>query len=68
MKSDTHHQRSDNIFFYTSITSPSLPSIINQVNSLQNPTTKDFERIIKQFQQYFFHIIEQQRFHPRSST
>ena len=68
MNSNTHHHRSVNTFFYTHTTSASLPSIINQINSLQNPTTEDFERIIQQFQQYFFHIIEQQRFYPRSPT
>ena len=68
MNSNTHHQRSDNTFFYTPITSAFLSSIMNQINSLQNPTTEDFEGIIQQFQQYFFHFIEQQRFYPRSST
>ena len=42
--------------------------IINQINFLQNPTTEDFKRIIQQFQQYFFHIIAQQRFYPRCPT
>ena len=68
MNSNTHHQTSDNTFFNTPITSASIHLIINQINSLQNPTTEDFERVIQQFQQYFFHIIEQQRFYPRSPT
>ena len=68
MNSNTHHERSDNTFFYTPITSASIHLILNQINFFQNPTTEDFERIIQQFQQYFFHTIEQQRFYPRSPT
>ena len=63
MNSNAHHQTSDNTFFNTPITSASIHLIINQINSLQNPTTEDFERIIQQFEQYFFHIIQQQRFY-----
>ena len=68
MNSNTHHQTSDNTFFNTPITSASIHLNINQINFLQNPTTEDFKRIIQQIQQYFFHIIEQQRFYPRSRT
>ena len=57
MNSNTRHQRSDNTFFNTPTTSASLTSIINQINSLQNPTTDDFERIIQQFQ-HFFSILK----------
>ena len=64
MNSNTHHQTSDNTFFNTPITSASEHLIISQIN----PTTEDFERIIQQFQQNFFHIIEQQSFYPRSPT
>ena len=44
MNSNTHHQTSDNTFFNTPITSASIHLIINQINSLQNPTTEDFEK------------------------
>ena len=46
MNSNTHHQISDNTFFNTLITSASIHLIINQINSLQNPTIEDFERVI----------------------
>ena len=55
------------------------PNIYNQViypfnfyippiNSLQNPTTEDFERLIEQYQQHFFFIILHQRHYPRAPT
>ena len=55
------------------------PNIYNQViypfnfyippiSSLQNPTSNDFERLIEQYQQYFFCIINQQRHYPRAPT
>ena len=56
-----------------------IPNIYNQlnypfnfyippINSLQNPTTEDFERLIERYQQYFFFIILHQRHYPRAPT
>ena len=69
MNSNTHNNRSNNLYFYSP--APLTPTylIIQQpINSLQSPTTEDFERIIRQYQQYFFLFIEQQRHYPRPRT
>ena len=68
MNSNTHNQRPNNSFFYTPVTPASTHLNIHEISSLRNPTTEDFERIIQQYQQYFFYIIEQQRHYPRSPT
>ena len=42
---------------------------IPPINSLQNPTREDFERLIERYQQYFFFfIINQLRHYPRAPT
>ena len=68
MNSNTHNYRYNNSFFYPPVTPAPTYLIIQQISSLGNPTTEDFERLIRQYQQYFFHIIEQQRPYPRSPT
>ena len=68
MNSNTHNYRYNNSFFYAPVTPAPTYLIIPQLSSLRNPTTEDFERLIRQYQQYFFHIIEQQRHYPRSPT
>ena len=68
MNSNTHNNRYNNLYFYSPATLNPTYVIIQPINSLQNPTTEDFERLIQQYQQYFFHFIEQQRQYPRSRT
>ena len=46
----------------------SLNFYIPPINSLQNPTSDDFERLIEQYQQICFIIINQQRYYPRAPT
>ena len=46
----------------------SLNVYIPPISSLQNPTSDDFERLIEQYQQIFFFIINQQRHYPRAPT
>ena len=68
MNSNTHNNRFNNLYFYSPATLTPTYLIIQPINSLQNPTTEDSERLIRQYQQYFFHFIEQQRHYPRSRT
>ena len=68
MNSNTHNNRYNNLYFYSPATLTPTFVIIQSINSLQNPTTEDFERLIRQYEQYVFHFIEQQRQYPRSRT
>ena len=60
MNSNTHNNRYNNLYFYSPATLTPTFVIIQPINSLQNPTTEHFERLIRQYQQYFFHFIEHQ--------
>ena len=55
------------------------PNIYNQViypfnfyippiSSLQNPTSKNFERLIERYQQYFYFININQQYHKSTKT
>ena len=68
MNSNTHNYRSNNLYFYSPATLAPTYLTIQPISSLRNPTTEDFERLIRQYQQYFFYFIEQQRLYPRSPT
>ena len=68
MNSNTHNYRHNNLYFYSPATVNPTFIVIQPVNSLQNPTTENFERLIQQYQHYFFRFIEQQRHYPRSRT
>ena len=46
----------------------SLNFYIPPISSLQNPKSDDFERLIGQYQQIFFFIINQQRHYSRAPT
>ena len=35
---------------------------------IHDPTTADFERLIRQYEQYFFNLLDQHRNYPRSPT
>ena len=61
MNSNTQNPTSNNSCFYTPVTPASTHLILHQLSSIHNPTTADFERLIRQYQQYFFYIIEQER-------
>ena len=68
MNSNTHNNRYTNLYFYSPATPTPTYLNIRPISSLRNPTTEDFERLIRQYQQYFFHFSEQQRHYPRSPT
>ena len=54
MNSNTHNYRHNNLYFYSPATLNPTFVVIQPVNSLQNPTTEDFERLIQQYQHFFF--------------
>ena len=68
MNSNTQNQISDNSSFST----PSIPAsthlVLHLPNPIYNPTTADFERLDRQYAQYFFYLLDQQRNYPRSPT
>ena len=51
MNSNTHNNRYNNFYFYPPATLTPTYLIIQPINSLRNPTTEDFERLIRQYQQ-----------------
>ena len=68
MSSNTRNQTSDNL-------PRSTPSLIipthfdiHQLSTIYNPSTVDFERLIQQYAQLFFYLLDQQRNYPRSPT
>ena len=54
MNSNVHNQRLNYSLSYIPVTPASSYFILQSINSLQNPTTADFERLSEQYQQYFF--------------
>ena len=61
MNSNTHNQISDN----SSLSTPSIPPSIRLVLPLHSTTyhstTADFETLSRQYAQYFFYLLDQQR-------
>ena len=67
MNSNTHNQTSDN----PPISTPSMPAFTHLVllpSTIYSPTTPCFERLSRQYAQYFFYLVDQQRIYPRSQT
>ena len=68
MNSNTHNQISDN----SSLSTPSIPAsthlVLHLPSTIYNPTIADFERLNRQYAQYFFYLLDQQRNYPLSST
>ena len=68
MNSNTHNHISDS----SSLSTPSITTSTHLVQHLPsiifNPTIADFERLIRQYAQYFFYLLDQQRNYPRSPT
>ena len=46
MNSNTHNYKDNILYFYS-------PATLAPTYLLRNPTTEDFERLIRQYQQYF---------------
>ena len=64
MNTNTYNQISENspsIYVYTHI----IPYLSNPI---YNPTIINFERLIRQYEQYFFYLLAQQQNCPRSPT
>ena len=68
MYSNTNNQISDN----SPLSTPSIPAsthlVLHLPSTIFNPTTADFERLSRQYAQYFFYLLDQQRSYPRSPT
>ena len=58
MNSTTHNQTSDISPLFT----PSLiiPThlVIHQLSTISNPSTEDFERLVQQYAQLFFYLLD----------
>ena len=69
MNSNVYNQTVHSSIFYIPFVTPASSHFLLQLFfSLQNPTSDDFERLIEQYQQYFFFMINQQRYYPRAPT
>ena len=69
MNSNLHNQTVHSSISYIPFVTPASSYFLLQpIHSLQNPTTDDFERLIEQYQRYFFFIIDQHRYYPRAPT
>ena len=67
MNSNTHNQTPDN----SPLTTPSISASTHLVllpSTIYNSTTVDFERLSRQYAQYVFYLLDQQRIYPRSPT
>ena len=53
MNSNTHNIRYNNLYFYSPETLTPTYLITQPINSLQNPTTENCERLIRQYQHFF---------------
>ena len=66
MNSNTHNQTSD----ISPLSTPSIPASTHLVPHLPSTTyyypIVDFERLNRQYAQYFFYLLDQQRIYPRS--
>ena len=68
MNSNTHNQTSNNLPLSTSPIIIPTHLVIHQLNTVSNSSTVDFERLSQQYEQFFFHPLDQQRIYPRSPT
>ena len=66
MNSNTHNQTPNNSFPSTFSISPSIRLVLHLPSPIYDPTTADFERLSRQYAQYFFYLLEQQQNYPKS--
>ena len=66
MNSNTHNQSSNNSTLFTSPISLYTRIIPHIPNLIFNPTIVDFERLIPQYDQHFFYLLNQQQTDQRS--
>ena len=60
MNSNTHNQTPNNLSLFTSPITVYTHIIRHITNPIYNPTIVDFERLILQYEQDFFYILNQQ--------
>ena len=68
MNSNTHNQIADTSSLSTPLIPTSTHLVIHLPSTIYNPTIADFERLNRQYAQYFFYLLDQQRKYPRSPT
>ena len=68
MNSNTHNQTSDNSPLPTPSKPPSKRLVLHLPSTTCHSTTADFETLSRQYAQYFFYLLDQQRNFPRSPT
>ena len=68
MNSNTHNRSLKNSTPFTSPLTMYTHIIPHITNPIYNPTTVDFERLLPQYEQYFFYLFNQQQTYPRSRT
>ena len=68
MNSNTFNQSSNNSTLFTSPISIYTHIIPHVTNPIYNPTIVDFERLILQYEQNFFYLLNQQQTYPKSRT
>ena len=68
MNSNTHIQSLNNSTSFTSPISLFTHIIPHITNPIYNPTIEDFERLIPQYEQNVFYLLNQQQTHSRSRS
>ena len=69
MNSNVYNQTVHSLSFHNPFVTPASSQFpLQPISSLQNPISDDFERLIEHYQQYFFLIINQQKYYPRAPT
>ena len=68
MNSNTHNQISDISSLFTTSIYAYTHLVLHLPSTIYTPTIADFERLIRQYEQYFFYLLDQQRNYPRSPT
>ena len=66
MNSNTYNQVSDNSTL--PLQYMLIPLVLHLPSTIYTPTIADFERLIRQYEQHFFYLLDQQRNYPRSPT
>ena len=68
MNSNTRQNNSNHPSFSTPTIPASEHLVLRLPTIIYNPTIADFERLNRQYAQYFFFLLDQQRNYPRSPT
>ena len=68
MNSNKHNQTLNNSTLFTSLISIYTHIIPQITNPIYNPTIVHFERLIPQYEQNLFYLLNQQQTYPKSRT